>query len=69
MALNYLKERRFGLDVRKEFFSQRVVRHWNSLPEEAVDFPSLEEFEARLDGILDSLISRQPCLWQGVGAT
>ena len=34
----------------------RVVRHWKSLPREAVDAPSLEVFEARLDGTLSSLM-------------
>ena len=45
--------RGFRLDIRKKFFSQRVVTHWNRLPEEAVDAPSLEAYkEARLDGNL-----------------
>ena len=35
---------------------QRVVRHWRRLPREAVDAPSLEALEARLDGALRSLI-------------
>lgn len=47
-----LKEGRFRLGVRKECFTQWVVRHWNGLPGEAVDAPSLESFRARLDGAL-----------------
>ncbi|KFW63501.1 hypothetical protein AS28_01365, partial [Pygoscelis adeliae] len=51
-----LKEGRFRLDLRKKFFTMRVVRHWNRLPREAVDAPSLEVFKARLDGALSNLI-------------
>ena len=32
-----LKEGKFRLDVRKKFFIQKVMRHWNRLPGEAVD--------------------------------
>ena len=34
----------------------RVVRHWNRLPGEVVDVPSLEVFNARLDGALGNLV-------------
>ena len=51
-----LKEDRFRLDVRKKFFTVRVVRHWNRLPREIVDAPSLEVFKARLDGALSNLV-------------
>ncbi|GAB0185919.1 hypothetical protein GRJ2_001057200 [Grus japonensis] len=51
-----LKEGRFRLNVRKKFFTVRVVRHWNRLPREVVDAPSLEVFKARLDGALDNVV-------------
>jgi len=49
-----LKEGR--LDIRKKFFTLRVVRHWHRLPRAAVDSPSLEVFKARLDGTLSNLV-------------
>ncbi|KFP56534.1 hypothetical protein N323_12356, partial [Cathartes aura] len=51
-----LKEGRFRLDVRSRFFTVRVVKHWNRLPREVVDAPSLEVFKARLDGALSNLV-------------
>ncbi|KFW72626.1 hypothetical protein AS28_04865, partial [Pygoscelis adeliae] len=51
-----LKEGRFRLDIRKKFFTVRVVRHRNMLPREVVDAPSLEVFKARLDGALSNLV-------------
>ena len=51
-----LKEGRFRLDVRKKFFTVRVVRHWHRLPREAVAAPSLAVFKARLDGAWSNLV-------------
>ncbi|KFQ99636.1 hypothetical protein N306_04421, partial [Opisthocomus hoazin] len=51
-----LKEGRCRLDIRKKFFTMRVVKHWNRLPREAVAAPSLEMFKARLDGALSNLV-------------
>ncbi|KFQ97684.1 hypothetical protein Y956_00949, partial [Nipponia nippon] len=51
-----LKEGRLRLDIRKKFFTVRVVRPWNRLPRGVVDAPSLEVFKARLDGALSNLV-------------
>ncbi|KAK4815943.1 hypothetical protein QYF61_010200 [Mycteria americana] len=52
-----LKEGRFTLDIRKKFFTMWwVMRHWNRLPREAVDAPSLEVFKVRLDEALSNMI-------------
>ena len=51
-----LRQWRFRLVIRKKFFTQRVVTHWNRLPKEAVDAPSLEAFKARLDVALGSVV-------------
>jgi len=50
------KQGRFRLDIRKKFFTMRVVKHWNGLPRGVVEAPSLETFKTRSDRALSNLI-------------
>ena len=63
-----LQEGRLRLDMRKKFFTVRVVRHWKRLPREIVDAPSLEVFQVRLDGAFGQpgLVEGVPAHFQGV---
>jgi len=50
-----LKHRRFWLNMRGHFFTVRVTEHWNKLPEEVVESPSLEIFKTCLEAFLCNL--------------
>ena len=54
-----LEEGRFRLDIRKKFFTERVVRCWNRLLREVLDAPSLETLKTRLDEVLSNFLSRE----------
>jgi len=48
--------RKFHLNMRKNFITLRVMEHWNRLPREVVESPSLEIFKTRSDAVLCSLL-------------
>jgi len=58
MRRNGLKlcQRGFRLDIRKNFFTKRAVRHWTRLPGAVVESPSLEGFKNRVDVALGDMV-------------
>ena len=51
-----LEHKKFRINMQRNFFTVRVMEHWNRLPSELVDSPFLEVFKTHLDAYLCSLL-------------
>ncbi|KAJ7423904.1 hypothetical protein WISP_31602 [Willisornis vidua] len=50
-----LCQEKLRLDIRKNFFTEMVIRYWKGLPKEMVESLFLEAFKERLDMALNAM--------------
>ncbi|KFP31182.1 hypothetical protein N325_00372, partial [Colius striatus] len=51
-----LRQGRFKLDIRKNFFTKRAIKHRSRLPRELDELPALEVFRRRVDVALRDMV-------------
>jgi len=51
-----LLQGQFRLGIRKNFFTERMIKHWNKLLREVVMAPSLLVFKKHLDNALKHMV-------------
>ena len=51
-----MKQGKFRIDIRKKFFTVRVVKYWHRLPKEVVKAPSLVVYKTWLDRALGDMV-------------
>lgn len=51
-----LRQGKYRVDIRKKFFTEVIIKYWNTLPGEVVESPSLDIFKQRLDVALVAMV-------------
>lgn len=54
-----------GLNIRKHFFTERGVKHWNRCSREVIEAQSLSMSKRHLDNALNHVHSRSAMEWSG----